>query len=146
MFITLTVAVMSRRGVLGYQEGTTLCDGRTLRPRAVPDGLFRFTRGDPFIALPKLPLTTSPACVTPSLVASPVAVTRLGVDPNKPRSISSSNLPIIPDRRRANTAAKSTCFDLLSLDSGILRSHLLKRENYRNKGKRSGIRIFSLGS
>ncbi|KAF7804116.1 Protein GIGAS CELL1 [Senna tora] len=103
---------MSRRGVLGYQEGSKLCDGRFLSCRAVLDG----------IGVPKLPPTTPRARVRSIPVAPTAAVTLLGVDPNKPDPTSSCKTSIIPDRRRlVNTAATSRGFARLSRDSGIAR-------------------------
>ena len=135
MPITLTIAVMSRRGVLGYQEGSTHCDFLHLPRREVPEGVFSApATGVPygvrprpwpntFLTDPKLLLTATPPLADPNRVAPPgtieAALSRLGVDPNKAVSASSSKILMIPARRRANIAAISTGLDNLFLDSGI---------------------------
>lgn len=113
--ITLVIAVMSRRGTLGYQEGSKLRDVRPLPRRAIPVGVFS-------TPLPRRAL---------NLVTLPVVLAgvefRLGENPNRAESSDSSRIAMASARRRANTAAMSTGLDNLSLDSGISKDH--KRRN-----------------
>lgn len=117
---------MSRRGVLGYQEGNTLFRPRPLPRRAVPLGVFSLRRSFPVLGVPKLSLPSPPP---PPLVApKPAAVVVVAVilcvigDPNKLGAVSASSerTPRAPARRRAKTVATSTGLDSLSLASGMV--------------------------
>ena len=137
---------MSRRGVLGYQDGNTEFPERPLPRRPLPvAGVFsRPNRGDrytarprprplPILGVPNPPLPTPPpldakipvAPRAPNVVVL-VVVSRREGDANKLELLSdpSAKIPRMPDRRRRNNSAMSSGLDSLSLDSGIVRLQL----------------------
>ncbi|CAL5434565.1 unnamed protein product [Camellia sinensis] len=110
--VTRTTAVMSRRGVLGYQEGNTLPRPPRPRPRrTLPKGVFSRPTPPPRVAADP---------IAPRVPVIAVAPRRKGVpEPTSSGSSSRIAMPPIDCRRRANNTVMSSGLDNLSLDSGI---------------------------
>lgn len=141
VIFTLTTGVISRKGILGYQDGNKLFLGRPL-PRPLPSviGVFSLPiNGDPWRLRPPalgvlgVPERGRPSPTLPRARPRPNAIPGVRCWTGGSRRVefpspSSDRKLSISERRRANAAATSTGRTSLSLDSGILETALILQQ------------------